>query len=269
MFGWFNRSYDPRMPVDPPSLAGYLRHLRRNGHEARKRGRLSRTDLAARAGIGVGYVIKLEQGVALNPSPEVVDNLAEALGADGLERRHLHDLAAYHQATAAAPACVDGGHEINDMMRAYVDHLTPNLACFVDDAWNVLYANSEYARIYRNIDKDDAGNVLTWFFREPSARRVMVDWETEARLTVAWLRALMARQPGSRMFQPLLRQLSDSPDFVRMWEMQEVLMGRHTPYMYVKDLDTNRAIMLIAQVYEWPDPTKALQFYLGVRLDEK
>lgn len=257
------------MPVDPPSLAGYLRHLRRNGHEARKHGPLSRTDLAARAGIGVGYVIKLEQGVALNPSLEVVDNLAEALGADGLERQHLHDLAAYHQATALAPKGMDDDHEITDMMRAYVDHLAPHLACFVDDAWNVLHANSEYTRIYRNIDKDDDGNVLTWFFGEPEAQRVMVDWETEARLTVAWLRALMVRQPGSRLFEPLLRRLSASPDFVRMWEMQEILMGRHTPYMYVKDLDSNEAIMLVAQVYDWPDPTKALQFYLGVRLDEK
>lgn len=257
------------MFVEPPSLAGYLRHLRKNGHEARKRGRLSRTELAAQAGIGVGYVIKLEQGVAVNPSLEVVDNLAGALGADSLERQHLHDLAAYHQAVGVVGKDADDGRQITEMMRAYVDHLAPNLAGFVDDAWNVLYANCEYSRIYRHIDRPGVGNVLTWFFQEPQSRRIMVDWETEARLTVAWLRALMVRRPGSRLFLPLLRRLSTNPDFVRMWEMQEILMGRHTPYMYVHDLDRNKAVMLVAQVYDWPDPTKALQLYLGVRLDEK
>jgi transcriptional regulator with XRE-family HTH domain len=254
--------------VEPPSLAGYLRHLRKNGHEARRRGRLSRTELAAKAGIGVGYVIKLEQGVALNPSLDVVDGLAEALGANSLERQHLHDLAAYHQALGTTTRNADDDREITEMMRAYVDHLAPNLAGFVDDAWNVLYANAEYSRIYRNIEDPSVGNVLTWFFREPESRRIMVDWETEARLTVAWLRALMVRRPGSRLFEPLLRQLAASPDFVRMWEMQEILMGRHTPYMYIHDLDCGKAVMLVAQVYDWPDPTKALQLYLGVRLDE-
>lgn len=240
-----------------------------NGHEARRRGQLSRTKLAAKAGIGVGYVTKLEQGVALNPSLDVVDDLAEALGADSLERQHLHDLAAYHQAlgTQSTTRNADDDHEITDMMRTYVDHLAPNLAAFVDDAWNVLYANAEYSRIYRNIDDPAVGNVLTWFFREPESRRIMVDWETEAGLTVAWLRALMVRRPGSLLFEPLLRQLAASPDFARMWKRQEILMGRHTPCMYVHDLDQGTAIMLVAQVYDWPDPTKAIQLYLGVPLD--
>lgn len=255
------------MFVEPPSLAGYLRHLRKNGHEARRRGRLSRTELAAEAGIGVGYVTKLEQGVALNPSHEAIEGLAEALGADSLERQHLHDLAAYHQALGTTTRNTDEDYEITEMMRTYVDHLAPNLAGFVDDAWNVLYANSEYSRIYRNIDNPAIGNVLTWFFREPRSREIMVDWETEARLTVAWLRALLVRRPRSRLFEPLLRQLSDSPDFVRMWEMQEIFMGRHTHYMYVHDLDWGKAVMLVAQVYDWPNPTKAIQLYLGVRLD--
>lgn len=256
------------MLVEPPSLASYLRHLRKNGREAHRRGRLSRTELAAQAGIGVGYVTKLEQGVALNPSLEVVDDLAEALGADSLERQHLHDLTAYHQALGTTSRQADDDHEITEMMRAYVDHLAPNLAAFVDDAWNILYANSEYSRIYRNIDDPTVGNVLTWFFRTPESRQIMVDWETEARLTVAWLRALMVRRPGSSLFEPLLRRLSANSDFVRMWGMQEILMGRHIPYMYVHDLDCGNAVLLVAQVYDWPDPTKALQLYLGVRLDE-
>jgi hypothetical protein len=69
------------------------------------------------------------------------------------------------------------------------------------------------------------------------------------------------------LFAPLLEKLASSPDFERMWATQEVLMGRPTPYMYVHDLDHNVGIQLIAQVHAWPDPTVALQMYLGVRID--
>jgi hypothetical protein len=95
----------------------------------------------------------------------------------------------------------------------------------------------------------------------------MLEWEEEAQLTVAWLRSLMVRHPGSRLFAELLARLSTSRDFRRMWEMQEVLIGRRTPFMWVHDLDHGRDIRLLAQVYPVPSPTQRIQLYLGVRAD--
>jgi len=36
--------------------------------------------------------------------------------------------------------------------------------------------------------------------------------------------------------------------------------------MFVHDLDHNADLRLVAEVYAWPDPTKALQMYLGVQI---
>jgi transcriptional regulator with XRE-family HTH domain len=254
------------MPVEQPSFATYLRHLRGQGHAAQRAGSISRTEVASRAGIAFSYLTKLEQGAASHPSPEVVNNLADALQANDVERRHLHDLVAYDRESVLSPFEVYSPI-VTDEMQIYIDHTVPHLAGLVDDAWNVLYANSEYARIYRHLDDAAVGNVLVWFFHVPEARAIMVDWETEARLTVAWLRALMARRPRSALFVQLLERLASSRDFERMWHSQEVLMGRPSAYMYVHDLDHNEGIRLIAQVHAWPDPTVALQMYLGVRLD--
>ncbi len=254
------------MTVEPPSFAAYLRHLRTHGREAQRNGPLNRAELATQAKTAFSYVTKLEQGAAQHPSPEVVDNLADALGVDDVERRHLHDLVAYDREAGMPPAETGGAVDVTDQMRTYIDNLVPHLAGMVDDAWNVLYSNTEYARIYRHLAEPAVGNVLVWFFQVPEARAIMIDWETEARLTVAWLRALMVRRPRSGLFLPLLDRLSASPDFRRMWLSQQVLMGRPSPYMFVHDLDRNEDLRLLAEVYPWPDPTKALQMYLGVRV---
>lgn len=263
----FTRQYDSIMTVEKPSFAAYLRHLRRQGHAAQRRGPLSRTELASQAGTAFSYLTKLEQGAAQHPSDEIVDHLADVLEASELERRHLHELVAFDRESRLPSIEVDALADVTDEMRTYVDHIAPNLAGLVDEAWNVLYGNAEYKRIYRRLADPDIGNVLVWFFHVPEARAIMVDWETEARLTVAWLRALMVRRPRSSLFATLLRRLSSSSDFERMWASQEILMGRPSPYMYVHDLDHDAGIRLIAQVHAWPDPTKALQMYLGVRLD--
>src|SRR5438067_1729168 len=53
---------------------------------------LRREEVAQLAGVSVAYLIRLEQGLSLNASPQVLDALAAALALDETERRHLHDL---------------------------------------------------------------------------------------------------------------------------------------------------------------------------------
>src|ERR671937_1268572 len=54
---------------------------------------LRRSDLAARAGISVEYLTRIEQGRDRNPSVSVVNALADALSLDPDERNHLRYLA--------------------------------------------------------------------------------------------------------------------------------------------------------------------------------
>jgi transcriptional regulator with XRE-family HTH domain len=245
-----------------PSFSSYLRHLRISGSGGPRPG----AELANEAGISAGYLTKLEQGTATNPSPQLVDQLATALKADDVARQHLHDLVEFGQ---AVPGSVPdtGRDQVTEAMRANADSLVPHLAAFVDDAWNIIYANAEYSRIYRHIADPEVGNVLTWLFTVPEAKAIMVDWAEEARLTVAWLRTLMVRHPGSGMFNVLLRRLATSNEFVRMWDAQQTVNSRTAPRLRIHDLDRGEDVTLLAQVYAWPDPSSALQLYLGVRTD--
>src|SRR5689334_10017431 len=54
---------------------------------------LRRSDLAARAGVSVEYLTRIEQGRDRNPSPAVINALADALSLDAAEREHLRYLA--------------------------------------------------------------------------------------------------------------------------------------------------------------------------------
>lgn len=72
---------------------------------------LRREELAQLAGVSVAYYTRLEQGLSLNASPQVLDALATALGLDEAERRHLRDLAGEgRQQTRRLPAARRAGH---------------------------------------------------------------------------------------------------------------------------------------------------------------
>lgn len=246
--------------VSAPSFAAYLRHCRSEAE-------LGRPDLAREARTSSSYLAHLEQGVATNPSTALVDRLASALKLNEIGRQHLHDLAAFDQVPAG---CIDDqvpAEQITDIMRQHVDGLAPHVVGYVDVAWNVLHGNPEYRRIFRHIDEPDVGNVLAWFFFVPESKAIIREWEQEARLTVGWLRGLMVRHPGSRLFARLLARLAASAEFRRMWAKQEVMLGRHSPFMLLHDLDRGQDLRLLAQVYPAPNPTQRIQLYLGTRTD--
>ena len=65
---------------------------------------------------------------------------------------------------------------------------------------------------------------LVWnMFMGPTMRRLLVDWEQEAPLTVAALRAEAGRDLGEPDYQELINQLlEESPDFAAIWARQDV-----------------------------------------------
>jgi transcriptional regulator with XRE-family HTH domain len=242
-----------RGEIDMPSLGAYLRHLR----TARK---INRATLAAGAGVSESYVTKLEQNRQV-PTLAVLDQLGAQVTEVEAEREHLRDLRLYPRLDPNAPMMAD--IVITESMKAYVDKQVPQVSGWVDRAWGVWYANSEYRRLFRDIE--ECGNVLTWFFEGPQAKKVMVEWDMEARLTVAWLRALMVRGPEDPAYAKVLSDLSGNREFAQMWQAKELFMARHHPSMRVWDLDHGREVTLTAQVFPQPDPAIPLQLYLGVR----
>lgn len=211
----------------------------------------------------MGYVTKLEQGYASRPSSDVVEKIADALRVNAAERDHLHALSDPPEPDTAAPP---SAQQITQLQRDTAEALNPHLVAYVSETWDVLYANAEYARLFRHIANPRVGNVLRWFFLVPESRKIMTEWEPEARLTVAWLRALMARR-RSPMFGDLLDELCQEPEFRRMWEKREVILGRHQSNFYLYDLDRGEDVTLLTQVYPTPDPAQPVMMYLGTRVD--
>jgi hypothetical protein len=67
-------------------------------------------------------------------------------------------------------------------------------------------------------------NRLLWFvFMVPSTRRLLLEWEHEAALSVAALRAEAGRDLSEPDYQELITELLDgSPDFAAIWARQHV-----------------------------------------------
>ncbi|MEV1296157.1 helix-turn-helix domain-containing protein [Pseudonocardia sp. NPDC049635] len=254
----------PQPALELPSFGSFLRQLRERAPSGHRRGGgMSRAELATLAGRGISYITKLEQGEAHSPSFELVESLADALEVTDAERQHLHDLRTHRRDTCCEPR--PSAETITPANKAYVDNLVPALSSFVDDAWNVLYPNSAYTRVYRHIDDPTISNVLLWFFFVPESRHIMVEWEREAQLTVAWLRGLMVGNHLNGVDRTdLIQRLSRSSEFRRMWTEGGVALGRHKEEMLVRDLDRGTVLHLRAQVLKWPNPASSLQLYLGV-----
>src|SRR5699024_1773870 len=112
------------MPLSRPSFSGYLRHLRMGDSPAAfspeapaTRPKLSREQLAATAGWSVGYVARLEQGRAENPSDQAVLDFSKALNISPVELQHLRDLAAAPHVHPKESATEDGAPTITPVQR--------------------------------------------------------------------------------------------------------------------------------------------------------
>ncbi|MCH0540192.1 helix-turn-helix domain-containing protein [Streptomyces sp. MUM 203J] len=226
----------PAAPADPRrALGAFLRARRgrvapeqvglRGGGRRRVRG-LRREELAGLAGISVDYYVRLEQGRATQPSPEVLGALARALGLDPAERRHLAtlagfgaDVAAGHGTTPRTPA--------GPALRRVLDGM-PGIPAYVTDhlldvvAWNALGA--ELTGGLGDPGRRDR-NQARYLFLDPASRDVHPDWADRAREAVGLLRVSAGRFPDDPDLAALITELSAlSPEFTELWASGEVMM---------------------------------------------
>lgn len=196
---------------------------------------LRREELAALAGVSVDYVVRLEQGRATNPSPQLLGALATALRLSSEERDHLCRVAG-----VAPPSRQVVPRHITPGVQRLVDRLGDvPLAVFTAThdivLWNELWAAvngdpSRYVGLERN---------LVW--RHFTQERDGVDWGDEHQEEfssdlAADLRQAYGRYPADRDLADLVeRLLRESPEFARRWETGRIAEHRasrkvvHTP----------------------------------------
>jgi transcriptional regulator with XRE-family HTH domain len=189
-----------------------------NGRRRRTPG-LRREEVADLAGVGLTWYTWLEQGRDIRVSPEVLSAIARALQLEPAERTHLFRLAGQ-----APPAPEPDSASISPRLRRVLDAWDPfpaHVAARRRDllAWNRASETiNEWSQL-----PEDRRNLLWFMFMVPSTRRLLLDWEKEAPLSVAALRAEAGRDLSEPDYQELITRLVEgSPDFAAMWARQDV-----------------------------------------------
>jgi hypothetical protein len=181
---------------------------------------LRREEVATLAGVGVTWYTWLEQGRAINASPQVLDAVSRTLLLDPHEREHLFRLAdvpdgSTERDCAALPPTV----------QPLLDKLEPWPALVRNARYDCLGFNQAYDRLaggLGDVPFEDR-NLLWRAFMNPFVRAAMVDLEEATRRMVAEYRSAMADHLSEPAWKCLVSRLTEaSPEFARIWERHEV-----------------------------------------------
>jgi transcriptional regulator with XRE-family HTH domain len=187
---------------------------------ARRTPGLRREEVAELARVSVDYVVRLEQGRGLRPSPEVLDALAEALRLSEDERRYLFDLARQR------PASRGGKPDQAGPLALLVHDLSPLPAMVLNHRNDILAWNVELASLLA-IDlaglPDEQRNGLWLCLLHPAMRSFYLDRERVIRESIADLRVAWAAHPDDIAMADMVETLTaSSEEFARLWAERDV-----------------------------------------------
>jgi transcriptional regulator with XRE-family HTH domain len=141
---------------------------------------LRRQDLAARAGISVEYLTRIEQGRDRRPSIAVVHALADGLSLDPVEREHLRYLAKISGGECVAHARpTPPRHTVRPPVVDTLRLLEPGVALVTNRLGDVLAYTSGFEAVAAGTGLLDAGspNLTRYVFTDPRARAFFADWD--------------------------------------------------------------------------------------------
>lgn len=187
---------------------------------------LRREELAQLAGVSVAYYIRLEQGLSLNASPQVLDALATALRLDDAERRHLHTLSGdARQSRRRLPA-----ERVTAAVRQLVEAFGDSPVVVLGRRSDVLMWNpAGHALFAGHLPPDGPDQTATrpntarLVFLDAHTRDLYVDWPRKARDVVGKLRQAVGEYPNDPQLATLIGELTmHSPQFATLWAQHRV-----------------------------------------------
>ncbi|WP_340026526.1 helix-turn-helix transcriptional regulator [Paenibacillus sp. FSL K6-1096] len=208
--GEFLRSRRERLTPEEVGLASYGR---------RRIPGLRREEVAQLAHIGTSWYTSLEQGRSVNPSEEVLNNIARALRLTEDERQHLHLLARPVQQNGEADQRIPAG--IERMIQA----LGPHPAFVLGRYWDVLMWNQAAELVFRLPSYGDtATERMNWVRYILTGLGSSVEGSgTGAKVLIAQFRADYARFPEDERFKQLIEEfMHNSQLFREIWPLHEV-----------------------------------------------
>ena len=186
---------------------------------------LRREELAALAGVSVEYIVRLEQGRALHPSPQLLGALARALRLTEEERDHL-----YRVGGAAVPSRGLVPRHVPAGVQRMMDRLGDVPMAVMSASWDLLRWNP----LWVALTGDPAGlrpreRNIAW--RHFTTGPGVIDFDAQhaeefASDLAADLREALGRYPDDPRLAGLVRALrSASTEFERRWG--EAHVARH------------------------------------------
>lgn len=181
---------------------------------------LRREEVAHLAGVGVTWYTWFEQGRGIQVSAEFLERLCHALRLNAAERGHLFTLAQHRPPPHALARAVDMSPALLAMLASL-----PHPAYIKTSRWDIVAWNAAAAAIFGDYGQlpPERRNVLSLVFTDPGYRRLMVDWEGDARRILEKFRLDYARAYDDPSFASLVAELREaSPEFNQWWPRQEV-----------------------------------------------
>lgn len=214
---------------------------------------LRRTEVAQLAAVSVDWYTWLEQGRPISVSIQVLESLVQALQLNANEREHLFFLA--HQ--QPPPERTPQRETVSATLQHFLDRLDLSPAFAVTPRWDIVAWN-EAARVvlydFPSMTRRER-NVVWRLFTSAAHRRLVVDWDKQARRVLAQFRTSYGQLPGDPWMTEIINDLlAASPEFRIWWSNHEVLRGpegkkvlNHPQVGYLAFEH------LIFQVYDAPD----------------
>jgi len=214
---------------DRRAVAAFVRNLRSRtkpeevGLAAGVRRRtpgLRREEVAQLAGVGITWYTWFEQGRNIDVSADFLERLCRAFRLSETERGHLFTLAQHRP----PPNGRWRQRDVSTTVLAVLNSL-PAPAYIMTTRWDVVACNAAAGAMFGEFAQlpNEDRNIIRLIFNAPEFRQLMVDWENDARRTLARFRVEYARAAGDPAFEALVDELdASSPDFRQWWSRQDV-----------------------------------------------
>jgi transcriptional regulator with XRE-family HTH domain len=140
---------------------------------------LRRTELAARAGISVEYLTRIEQGRDRNPSGSVVNAIADALSLDLAERRHLAYLAKISGGACAGPHHREPPRrQVRPEVLRVLHLLEPAAAMVTNRLGDILACTAGFRAVMdaTGLLEAEPASLTRYVFTDARARDTFPDW---------------------------------------------------------------------------------------------
>ncbi len=184
---------------------------------------LRREELAQLAGVSASYYARLEQGVSLNASAEILDAIARALGLDETETAHLHALANVRKRRTAVRR--PPPERVTAATFQLLSALGQTPAIVTGRRSDVLAWNRMgHALFAGHLPVDglqrpgERSNMARLVFLDAHTRELYADWPSKARAVVGNLRLTVAQHPNDPLLAALIGELTmKSSEFAALW----------------------------------------------------